>query len=243
MLCYEIRARVRREGWSQSLVRAVAGLYRPRLEVRKSFDLSHPLGGDRSVSENVIHASVEYPSPHAALTISDDLLRYAVQQFRANLELAISLEAEVAGNCLLNFETSRADDGTVLSEASYGLTGPIIMLQNLMARLAAHDPQAARTEIAGWPTDDEQVFARLRIWAAGQTLSSPGEAAEIFLGLPDIVFWDRSTSATSSMLCVIAGAIWARRTGRHWSIGSVRVPIRGATKCRADRAMRVPSIA
>ena len=189
MLRHEIEARVQGEGWSQSLVRAVAGLYRPRLEIRKSFDLSHPLAGDRSVSENVIHARVEYPSPHVALTIPDDLLRYAVQQFRANLELAISLEAEVAGNARLYFETSRADDGAVLSGASYGLTGPIIMLQNLMARLAAHDPQAARTEIAGWPTDDEEVFARLRIWAAGQTLSSPGEAAEIFLGLPDVVFW------------------------------------------------------
>ena len=67
MLRYDIEARVRQEGWSQSLVRAVAGLYRPRLEVRKSFGLSHPLSGDGPVSENVIDADVEYPSPHEAL--------------------------------------------------------------------------------------------------------------------------------------------------------------------------------
>ena len=95
----------------------------------------------------------------------------------------------MTGTDRLHFETTRADDGAVLSETSYGLTGPIIMMQNLMGRLAALDPAAARTEIAGWPRDDEQIFARLRIWAAGQRLLSPHEAAEIFLELPDIVFW------------------------------------------------------
>lgn len=189
MLRYDIEFRVQQEGWSQSLVRAVAGLYRPRLEVRKSFGRTHPLNGDGPASEKVVEFEVEYPSPHEALPIPDDQLRYAVRQFRANLELAISLEAEVTGGDRLYFETTRAEDGAVLSETSYGLTGPIIMMQNLVARLAALDPSAARTEISGWPTDDEYVFARLRIWAASQTLLSPREAAEIFLGLPDTVFW------------------------------------------------------
>jgi hypothetical protein len=75
------------------------------------------------------------------------------------------------------------------SETSYGLTGPIVMMQNLIARLAAVDPTAARIEITRWPTDDQHVFARLRIWAASQTVLSPREAAEILLGLPDAVFW------------------------------------------------------
>src|SRR6267378_1374831 len=111
MLRYDLGALVQREGWSQNLVRAVAGLYRPQLEVRKSFGLSHPLSGDGLVSDKVVQADVKYPSPHEALPVSDDQLRYAVQQFRANLQLAISLEAEVNGNDRLHFETSRADDG------------------------------------------------------------------------------------------------------------------------------------
>lgn len=188
MLRYNIKTRVRQEGWSQSSVRAIAGLYRPRLEVR-SFGHTHPLNGDGPVSEDVIDVNVEYPSPHEALEIPDDYLRYAVQQFRTNLDLAISLEAEATRSDRLHFETTRADDGTVPSGTGYGLTGPIITMQDLMARLAALDPTAARTEISGWPTDDEYVFARLRIWTAGQTLLSPREAAEIFLGLPDTVFW------------------------------------------------------
>lgn len=188
-LLFEIQARVQREGWLESSVRAVASLYRPRLEVRKSCSLSHPLSGGGPVSEDVVYARVEYPSPAMRLPIPEGQLRYAVQQFRANLELAISLEAEVTGNDRLHFETTRPDDGTVLPEDSYGLTGLIIKMQNLMALLAAHDPSAARNEIAGWPTYDEQVFARLRIWAASQTLLSPHDAAEIFLKLSDIVFW------------------------------------------------------
>jgi hypothetical protein len=188
-LRHDLETRVRQEGWSQSLVRAVAGLYRPRLKVKKRFDRNHPLSGDGPVSEDLIYFDVDYPSPHIELRIPDDQLRYAVQQFRANLELAISLEAEVTGHSRLYFETSRADDGATMSKTRHGLTGPIVMMQDLMGRLATFDPPAARTEIARWPVDDEQVFARLRIWAASQTLLSARESADVFLGLSNSVFW------------------------------------------------------
>ena len=58
-----------------------------------------------------------------------------------------------------------------------------------MDRWAALDPSAARTEIVGWSTTDHYIFARLRIWAAGSTVLEVAEAAQIFLTLPDVVFW------------------------------------------------------
>jgi hypothetical protein len=85
--------------------------------------------------------------------------------------------------------TSREPDGgPELSEDSYGLTGPIIHFQRLMTRLASIDLEAARRQIRSWPSRDEYVFARLRIWAAGTGSLSPDEASAIFLALSDRVF-------------------------------------------------------
>ena len=84
-LCYEIADRSRREGWSESLVRTVAQLYRPQLTIRGTYRLHHPLSSDQLASEDILHVGLEYPSPHQALSIPDIHLRYAIQQFRANL--------------------------------------------------------------------------------------------------------------------------------------------------------------
>lgn len=191
MLHYEIQGRAQQEGWSPSLIRKLADLYRPCVTVKKSFGVCHPLLWTEDKNpETIIHADVNYPRPHEDLHIPDAQLAYAISQFRGNLELAISLEQEITGDDQLHFETSRADDdGPDLPNDSYGLTGPIIQFQKLMDRWAALDPSAARTEIMGWPTADLYIFARLRIWAAGNALLTPSEAAQIFLALPDVVFW------------------------------------------------------
>ena len=187
---HDIEARTRLEGWAPSLVREFAGLYRPRLKVNKSFDIRHPLHWEGMVPDKVVRIEVDYPHPHEALPIPDNYLRYAVTHFRENLELAIALKLEATGAGRLHFETSRAnDDGPELPGDSYGLTGPIIFFQKLVAQLATIDTAAAHAEAAHWPTDDEHVFARLRIWAAGTKLLSPEKAAEVFLSLPDVVFW------------------------------------------------------
>ena len=187
---YDIEAQSRVERWSPSLVRQLADLYRPRLKVEKSFEVGHPLRWNVAIPDNIVRADVSYPRPHEPLAVPDDQLRYAVTQFRRNLELAIALEHELTGHTGLHFETSRADDdGPELSDDSYGLTGLIICFQRLVGRLVAIDIPAARAEAASWPSDDEYVFARLRIWACGTKLLSAAEAAQIFLSFSDNVFW------------------------------------------------------
>lgn len=189
MVRYDVEAKAKQEGWSASLTRELAGIYRPRLKVDRYFR-SHPLLWGAAIPDDVIRADVEYPHPHQGLQIPDAQIPYAASLFRQNLELAISLEREITGNDHLNFETSRADDGQPeLNDDSYGLTGPIIYFQKLMQRWAHLDPTSARAEVFAWSTVDQYVFARLRIWAASREFLAPAEAADIFLGLPDIVFW------------------------------------------------------
>jgi len=40
---YEIEQRAAQEGWTLSLVRDLAELYRPKLSVKPSFGITHPL--------------------------------------------------------------------------------------------------------------------------------------------------------------------------------------------------------
>lgn len=166
-------------------------IYRPRLKVKEAFGIPHPLlWTEDKIPETIVHADVDYPRPHEDLHIPDEHLAYAIGQFRGNLELAISLEREITGDDLLHFETSRADDdGPELPNDSYGLTGPIVHFQKLMKRWAKLDPSEARHEVMAWPKSDRYLFARLRIWAAGNPALAQAEAADIFCGLPDVVFW------------------------------------------------------
>lgn len=191
MLRYDILDRSVKEGWSTSLVREIAGMYRPQLKIEQVFGIDHPLTwSDAGVPEAVVSIDIEYPHPHEGLHIPDEYVGYAVSQFRANLELAVSLEREVIGDERLYFETTRApDNGPALPDNSYGLTGPVLMVQNLMARWLRLDPTAARDEVRRWPVSDEHIFARLRIWAAGHELIPADEAARMLLSFSERVFW------------------------------------------------------
>src|SRR5262249_6112601 len=157
---------------------------------KELFGIRHPLLWGDVVPDMVIRADVEYPHPHAGLQIPEEQIPYAVSLFRQYLELAISLEREISGHDYLHFETSRANDNSPdLDDDSYGLTGPIVYFQKLMQRWAQFDPASARAEVLAWSTADQHVFARLRIWAASRQFLTAADAADIFLGLPDRVFW------------------------------------------------------
>jgi hypothetical protein len=67
---YEIEARARQDGWTQSLLRELAGMYRPRLKVKQRFDIRHPLSWiDGAHPDSVISADVDYPHPHQSLPV------------------------------------------------------------------------------------------------------------------------------------------------------------------------------
>ena len=188
---YKIEQRAAQEGWTLSLVRDLAEVYRPRLTVKPSFGIPHPLlWADEGQPDQVVSIDVDYPRPHEGVRLPDEFIPYAVDCFRTNLDLAVALEHDVSGTDMVYLQTSRVLDGSPeFSGDNYGLTGPIIHFQSLMARLASIDPEAARRQIRSWPSRDEYVFARLRLWAAGASLLGSDEAGAIFLALSDSVFW------------------------------------------------------
>ena len=169
--------------------------------------MSHPLTWPvGETPDRFIHVDVDYPHPHTVLALPDEHVGYAVRLFRADLELARSLELEVSGYDRVYLETTRAaDGGPELEEDSYGLTGPVVRFQRLMTRLAAIDAVVAKAEVAAWPVDD-YIFARLRIWAAGSTFLEGGEAGELLLSLSIPAFWG-STHTRDLLLALQGGSI------------------------------------
>ena len=184
--------RVAREGWSDSIIRDYADLFKPRLVVKRHFGIRHPLTWTATDRPNPVLAyDVDYPHPYQELRIPDAQLSYAVMRFRENLDLARSLEAEISGGPNVYLTTTRADDGAPpIAFDAFGLTGPLAFFQQLMDRLAAHAPAQAIAEIARWPADDDHIYARLRIWAAGNAPLAPSDAADMILGLSNHAFWD-----------------------------------------------------
>ena len=77
------------------------------------------------------------------------------------------------------------------SERTYGISRSFLFYVNLLKKLIEKDPRAAKQEYLAWWTDDETVFARLRILAAGEPqLLSAVEAGRLLCSMDDEVFWE-----------------------------------------------------
>jgi len=187
---YDLRDRVAVEGWSRPLVRTWSGLFRPRLTVDAAIPVGvAPIDPPESVRD-LLRLDVAYPRPHETRPPSDEWVAYAVECFRNNLNLAVALESDVRGEPSLYLTPSRGNEGELVDPDAFGVTGLLAMFQALFTRLTTLDPPAARRQIASWPSDDEHLFARLRIWAAGLPGALSGdEAAEVFHALDDRIFW------------------------------------------------------
>jgi hypothetical protein len=63
---YEIGQCARQEGWSLSLVRELADLYRPKLTVKPSFGIPHPLAwAEKGEPDEFLGVEVDYPRPES----------------------------------------------------------------------------------------------------------------------------------------------------------------------------------
>lgn len=187
---YEIEAQVKIEGWSPTHVREVIAVYRPVLEVKPAFGVKAPADCTDLQLKNILCIDVDYPRPLDGLPIPPEHLAYAVPLFRQQIDHGIALERETRGRDSIDFDTTRADDGKQPDENALGLTGHLNTYTNMIVRLAAADQASARAQVMGWPADNNEVFTRLRIWAAGRAdLLTPAEAADIFLSLDERSFW------------------------------------------------------
>lgn len=193
---YDLERGLSRDGWSISTASRIASTVQPRLAISSSYSAG-PLPPSTQTDiafHELVHIDVEYPEWEDDIDVPPEHLEGMVRAIRWMLERATVLEKEIGGYGLRLERPLVPDPDVPHNEISYGRG-----LDHLLARyvkfyklLDGHSKASAERERAAWPVDD-CVFARLRMWAAGQRhLTSPGEAGRRLIGLSAEAFWDGS---------------------------------------------------
>ena len=178
-------------GWTPDLIRQYGRVYAPRLERRTSFrNPRPPAAGEKVRRRDLADVTVEYPEHMDRPDIPDHALSQIVNVVRGNLETALDLEREYT-SLIEVVSIEPEDDGDEEDfNRSHGLSAYVLHFSGLFRRLASHDSASARREFQRWRTDDE-VFQRLRAWAAGlPDIATAAAFAGELLSLTDEAFWD-----------------------------------------------------
>ena len=192
---FELKASIATEGWNSVMVRQYAKLRRPYFEVNAPnyWGGPTPPSTDSNIGiGDLFLPDVKYPYRHNDIQIPDTWVAQTTKELRKNLELALTLETEIGGYGLSDISPIVPDvggEGARLGR-THGLSGAVLEFSSLFARLIKLNPRSARQEFDTWLKDDDTIFARLRIWAAGQGgLLSATEFRNVIAGLGDDAFW------------------------------------------------------
>jgi hypothetical protein len=193
---YELKALITLDGWTNTVIREFASIFRPYLKVKRtsSSNPKPPENKPDILLREMIDIDVQHPTPEYEVEIPDEILPIIIREFRRNLEYAVSLEKELNGYelyHLCSIEPTPDLEGSSPSR-KFGISKYFLYFVYLFKILIDKNPQAAKQEYLSLWVNDETLFARLRIWVAGeQRILTSEEAGKIICDLDDKVFWDR----------------------------------------------------
>jgi hypothetical protein len=170
-------------GWSKTTVRKYEKLSRPRLTVGYNYFRPVPPQADEETSlSDLISLELAYNEGGPEIAIPDDWLADVVSALKRNLDIGIQLEAERGHYSLMDIPPINPSDDPDIStyERHRGLSGAVLDYAALFQRLLELDVEKARQEAATWPSADDNVFARLRIWASRFETLVPNEEFTVF---------------------------------------------------------------
>ncbi|MFJ5444019.1 SIR2 family protein [Pectobacterium sp. CHL-2024] len=205
---YSLKAAIKAEGWSSVVVRRFGEVLRPRFSAEPDF-LGGPKPPESEASKKdggrLLQMDVKYPETHGEIMVPDEWCSSAVKVLRQNLELALTLENEIGGYGLRNIshivQDMRKDPQHY---RKHGLSAAVIRFTELFSHLLKADKSAAKHEFLSWPTNDDTIFARLRMWASGKrSIVSDGDFGQFITSLSNSAFWD--SYHQRDLLLVIVG--------------------------------------
>ena len=191
---HELKKRISKDGWSKSVVRAYAACFRPYLRVeRSSSNPKPPKQEDEIVLSDLIGLEVVYPADNSkSIDIPDEWVTPIIVVLRKNLETALEFETEIDRGGLGHI-SSIVPDQSSDSNHKRRLSGAVIEFTSVFERLMQLDLKTARREFSKWLIEDDPIFTRLRIWAAGKSdLVSDDQFGPMLADVSDDAFWDRS---------------------------------------------------
>lgn len=190
-----LKTTIKAEGWSSSVVRRFGEVLRPRFSAEPDF-LGGPKPPESEASKKdgsrLLQMDVKYPEMSEAISVPDEWCSAVVKTLRQNLELALVLEHEIGGYGPRNInhivQDMRKDTPHY---RKHGLSAAVMRFTELFSHLIKADKSAAKHEFLSWPTDDDTIFARLRMWASGKrSIVSDGDFGQFIASLSNSAFWD-----------------------------------------------------
>ena len=183
---------VEKFGWGKPTIRRYEELTKPRMLTKARYwhgAIKPPQGGKinfrQLIDLEVVHST--YPEQ---IKISDECLVQIVAVWRRNIDMAIRLEKErgyygsIRPLIIQNAEGERY---------THDLTDMVLCYIELLEQLLKHNLQRAQEEIKTWNKEDNNVYARLRIWACQFPELVPNdELGYFFIGMGRDFFWDFS---------------------------------------------------
>jgi len=194
---YALQSVIKADGWNSAIVRRFGEVLRPHLSAKPSFTNTPkmPEAETTQKDENyLLWMDVKYPETHEIITVPDEWCSAIVKALRQNLELALALEKEIGGYGLRNISPLVKDNIEDNDDyhRTHGLSALVIQFAELFTQLVQTNKSAAKQEFLSWPTEDDTIFARLRIWASGKkSIVSDNEFGQFISSLSNTAFWDR----------------------------------------------------
>ncbi|WSH19056.1 SIR2 family protein [Rhizobium ruizarguesonis] len=190
---YELQEVKKARGWDRGAIRQLSGHARPYLTAKPSYSSSPipPVGKHLRLRE-LVHVDVEYPDIAAFNDVPAELKTHVLRECRRNLEIAVDLETEIGGYGLNHISPIIPDDDPEIDRysRSRGLSRLLHSYVSMLSGLTEVNPNACRHEIDAWPTNDDTVFARLRIWALGnKSLVPESEFLPLLQKISRDAFW------------------------------------------------------
>ncbi len=196
---YRLGAEIKKGGWEEIAIRKYAVIAQPYLEVKQNFwgGVIPPTAGTDFSMRDLISVDVSYPDLPSNIEVPDESLNVLVVELRRNLETALELETEIGGFGLSINSPITPDENAEGDNhrRSHGLFAWILCFIRHFDRLLVKDISAARSEFDRWPKDDDTIFARLKIWAAGKSEFIGGDDFGLIVeGISNSAFWDSGHS-------------------------------------------------
>ena len=183
--------------WSKKTIQKYEEIFRPYLILRKSDsdNTAAPQINEETTLKDLIRPKIVYNKSYSEILIPDECLDDVVSVLKRNLDIGIELEIECNYYGIKGISPIiPSDDPDITSfERNRGLSGAVIFYTKLFERLIDIDVKKARYETETWSTVDNNVFARLRIWASRFEKLIPNDDFDEFFGkVSREAFWDRS---------------------------------------------------
>ena len=193
---HKFKRRISKDGWSKSVVRAYAAYSRPYLRVEPPSGYPKPPEQEAEIGlSDLIGLEVVYPDHkirqqriNIPIDIPYEWIAPVVVILRKNLETALELEVETGRGGLGQISSAFTDD-----DRTPTLAGAVTRFTSVFQYFMQIDLKAARHEFSKWLIEDDEIFTRLRIWAAGKPdLVSDDQFGPMLTHLSDEAFWGRS---------------------------------------------------